>query len=427
LEPETRSLDDRDAALAHAITDGAVSRWLTLAHLLNAALDRPLATLQAELQGVLLCGAAQLILLDRIPVHAAIDESVELAKGFVRLGAGPMVNAVLRRVASMRGEAIEVREGGESEALASGAIPIRGVRWARLVDAKLPSDPMERLAVATSHPPALLARWSQKLGSRIAQDLSFHSLADPPTILFTAFARDTLPPTLSPHEVPGHHVFTGTHAELVALLGSRADLWVQDPSSTAAIEQSRHLKPRLIVDLCAGQGTKTRQLAATFPEAMIVASDPDPTRSRTLREGFTGHERVRVLPPEALLDEFTGRADLVLLDVPCSNTGVLARRHEAKYRAETSGSADASSQIARLVALQKRIVEDALLILSRSPRGRILYATCSIDPRENREVAEWACSRHRFRLEHEASHLPIGRPGGAASGYRDGSYSALLG
>ncbi len=423
LELDRRALDARDAALAHAITDTAISRWLTLAHLLNAALDRPLASLQAELQSILLTGAAQLIFLDRIPPHAAIDQSVELSKSFVRPGAAPMVNAVLRRVAGMRGDSLPppTTPPHTPEDMPLDAVPLEDGRWLALQSVALPHDPIERLAVATSHPVDLLRRWRRTLDAPSLLALAMHSLANPPTILNTSFAGAPLPGFLAPHQTPGHSVLNGSREDLIALLRTRNDLWVQDPSSSAAIEHARHLRPRLIVDYCAGQGTKTRQLALTFPNAHIVASDPDPARFRTLRDTFAGHASVKVVPAETLHAEVAARADLILLDVPCSNTGVLARRREAKYRA-----AEAGNQFDRLLALQRRIVDECLPLLSRSPRGRILYATCSIDPRENRDVAAWACSTHRFRLEHEVERQPQGRPAAPPAAYADGSYSALL-
>src|SRR5262249_2746188 len=141
-----------------------------------------------------------------------------------------------------------------------------------------------------------------------------------------------VPESLAPHDQHGSHLFTGSRAELVALLDSRCDLWVQDPASSRAIASVAHLRPSLVIDFCAGQGTKTRQLAATFPEVQIIATDTDAARYETLRTTFRHAARVRVVRPETLLSEFAGRADLILLDVPCSNTGVLARRVEARYR-----------------------------------------------------------------------------------------------
>lgn len=437
VEPDTPRadhLDPRDAALAHAIYHAAISRWLSLAHLLHAALGKPLSALQPELQGVLIAGAAQLWLLDRIPTHAAIDESVDLAKQMVRLGAAGICNVALRRLAEMRDPATDPTTGSTlplrpPEIPPTDAFPVQSARARRMLGVAWSTDPLERLAQATGHHHDQIVQWADRLatatepGPAVAARLAWHSLADAPTILNTTFAAAPLPQSLTPHAHPGHHVFTGAHAELVDLLAARGDLWVQDPSSSLAIEQARHLRPRLIVDACAGQGTKTRQLAHTFPDARIIASDPDHGRSQRLRDLLAAHpwgKRVEVIPPRDLILRIAGQADLILLDVPCSNSGVLARRAEARLRF-------GRAQTQRLNDLQRQIVADAIPLLRTSPRGKILYATCSIDRDENQEIVNWAIRWHRFRIEHEVFRLPQGLPGDPPSDYADGAYSALLG
>ncbi len=421
---QTEGLDERDAALAHAIQDAVVRRWITLECLLDTALKTPLRSLEPALQAVLLSGAAQVFFLDRVPVHAAINESVELAKRLVRAGAGAVTNAVLRKMAVLRGE-------GAPEPGSDAVVTLRGVPRDRLAlsdgrllalgSAVLPEDEIERLAAATGHPTWLIRRWRAQLGAEAALSLAYHSLCAPPTVLNTAHAAAPLPETLAPHAQAGHHVFTGGRGELVQLLDARGDLWVQDAASARAVASVAHLRPAVIIDACAGQGTKTRQLAATFPGARIIASDTDPTRFQTLARGFHGHPRVQVVPARELLERCHGSADLLLLDVPCSNTGVLARRAEARYRCS-------DEQLQRLTAIQRQIIADTLPLLRAGPaRGQILYSTCSLDQEENRAIAEWACRWHSFRVLARSATIPQGQPGGEASGYHDGAYSALLG
>lgn len=417
----TDGLADRDAALAHGIYDAAIRRWHTLGYLLDRVLTQPLRLLEPALQGVLLGGAAQLLLMDRIPAHAAIDESVELAKRLVRPGAGGLANAVLRKVALMRAESPD----GEPPVMSPrDRLPLSDGRWLRLSGPLLPEREPERTAVSTSHPDWLMRRWGVRFSSAGVLDLALHSLASPPVILNTAHAAGPLPASLVPHSLPGHHIFAGDRAELLSLLGSRADIWVQDPASTRAVAGAAHLTPSLVIDACAGQGTKTRQLAATFPEARIVATDADPQRLRTLAkvfgEGSGG--RVEVVRPADLLPRFAGKADLVLLDVPCSNTGVLARRVEAKYRCD-------EQQLTRLVEIQRQIIDSTVPLLSApggQRRGRILYSTCSIDDEENGQQVAWAVRTFQLRVERSHAELPAGRPGGDPATYHDGSYSALL-
>jgi 16S rRNA (cytosine967-C5)-methyltransferase len=284
----------------------------------------------------------------------------------------------------------------------------------------LPEDSLQRLAVATGHPVELLRLWSKSMSLREVRALALHGIIRPPVILNTAHATGAPAADLAEaHSAPGHHVFTGTRAQLVKLLEGRHDLWVQDPASSLAVESVTDLSPKLIVDACAGQGTKTRQLAETFPDAQIVATDIDHPRRAALEQAFASGphaERVTVIHHDRL-DEWAGKADLVLLDVPCSNTGVLARRVEARYRAT-------EAVVTELQSLQRQIVANAVKLLA--PGGSILYSTCSLDPRENEDMVEWATRWHGFESTRMHRRMPSGGPGEADTTYSDGSFAALL-
>jgi 16S rRNA (cytosine967-C5)-methyltransferase len=196
---------------------------------------------------------------------------------------------------------------------------------------------------------------------------------------------------------------------------------VQDPSSAGAIRSIADLRPRLIVDLCAGQGTKTRQLAATFPEARILATDIDAERFARLQATFAKSSQVEVAPFQRVRDASLMKADLVLLDVPCSNTGVLPRRVEARYRFSAKTTAS-------ITEAQRQLIADSIPLLNTAPGSKpaILYATCSIEPEENQAQAAWARQWHRFAISRERLVLPAGGPGDPATGYHDGAYSVLL-
>lgn len=412
-----------DLALAHAIHDAAVRRFLTLRFLLQACLTQPFDELEARVRGVLLAGAAQLALLDRVPAHAAINHAVEWAKVVVRPGAGALVNAVLRKIAQLAPEDAPRAAEPRHEAVADGRadlprdrLPLGEGAWRVLAAPVLPEEAPERLSISMSLPRWLIDRWTARLGAPAARHLALHALAEPPVVLNTAHTAGPVRGA-APHEESGRAVFEGARHELVALLRSRADVWVQDAASAGAVESIADLRPGLIIDMCAGRGTKTRQLAAMFPSARICATDADERRLNALRSVFQGHDRVTVAGVRATLRANVGRADLVLLDVPCSNSGVLARRPEARYRAD-------EEHLRSLVDLQRQIVADSIPLLADG--GRILYATCSIEPEENHAMAEWAAKWHRFVPRRERLDVPRGLPGGPSFRYRDGGYSVLL-
>src|SRR5262249_29649792 len=158
-----------------------------------------------------------------------------------------------------------------------------------------PEDANSRLEIVTSTPRELLRGWSKSMSALDVRKLAIHGLRTGPVIINGAHAKAPLPESAVAHTAPGHFVWTGAHDELVALLRSRSDIWVQDPASSLAVESAAHLTPSLIIDACAGLGTKTRQLAATFPNAKIIATDIDLPRLSTLRRTFAGQDQVQVI------------------------------------------------------------------------------------------------------------------------------------
>lgn len=411
-EPDTTGLDRRDGALAHAIYDIITRRWLAIEWIAGKLLRRPWADSHPAFRATILVGAAQILFLDRVPPHAAVNESVDWAKNHGGLAASRAINAVLRQIVDLAGDRVRRPSWTDQP----DELPLPDGQALVLNAPILPTDPIDRLAAATSHAPALLRSWLRTMSLREVRAVALHAIVQPPIILNTAHAIEPLPETTTPHIVPGHHVFTGTHDELLQLLNARSDLWVQDPASSLAVESIRDLQPKLIIDPCAGLGTKTRQLRATFPNARIIASDVDRPRFATLSKVFKGSEQVTVVPYPNLRDH-VGKADLVLLDVPCSNTGVLARRPEARHRFDRE-------RLESLTAVQRQIIADSIPLLT--PAARILYSTCSLDAAENEEQARWAARWHSLSPSRESRRRPEGGPGEPPERYTDGSYSVLL-
>lgn len=425
VDPDTRGLPPRDAALARAIYDCVLRRWLTLEVLLQPRLKRPIETIEPRVRAALMAGAAQVLFFDRVPAHAAIHETVEWAKRRVRPGAGGMVNAVLRRISELPAGIEDSPAGGSawSSLEAPGAIErdrlaLSDGRALILKGEELPDAPGPRAAAATSHPAWLLERWAAVHGWAVTLRIAMHGLIVPPVILNTEHCKR--PEGLAgcrPHSIDGHAVFEGDHEALGALLATEKDVWVQDPASAEAMRRVGSLSPSVVIDACAGNGTKTNQLSRVFPEAEVVACDPDRRRSETLRRAFEGHPRVRVIDFGSLYESEVGRADLVLLDVPCSNTGVLARRLEARYRV-------GGKLLKRLADEQRQIIADSIRLLG--PGGSILYSTCSLEPEENWANAAWAAEWHRLTPGEPSAILPGGVPGQDTAQYTDGSWSVLL-
>jgi len=409
LSPDAADLPPRERGLALALYRTVMQRWLTLEAVLRPHVSQPLTQLEPAMRAILLSGAAQLLFMERLPDFAVVDASVQQAKQRMRLGAGRMVNAALRRVA----ELVVARREDTPWAPAPDRVPWRG-GYIELAEPLLPepSDLSGHLAAATSHPRALVEAWLAFHGRETAMRLLRHSAVEPPTIVAAPDADAADAPHLRAHAEPGFFLWQGEPSALRAFLAETEERRVQDPTAAAPVEQTAGVEPALIVDACAGRGTKTRQLAARHPAARILASDPDPQRARSLAEAFAGHERVEVVGPKQLRP-FTGRADLLVLDVPCTNTGVLARRPEARYRYR-------EKSLKSLIRRQQRIIEQHADLLRDD--GLLLYSTCSIEPVENAMQVRWA----ETALSRKTMVSRATLPGGSGRTYHDGGYFAIL-
>ncbi len=466
LDPQPLSvpgfgLDPREARLATAIHRAAMQRWLTAEYLLDQFLRQPCRRLQAELRGVLMAGAVQLLFFDRLPAYAVVDESVNLARQLVRKNARGLVNAVLRKLA----DAIDHHDAKTPWSPAANRLPVEAGTLFLKSDC-LP-DPathwVKHVSVVTSHPSALVERWLAIFGPQTTQQLCHHGIQTPPIIVAvepgsgqvvewpsgqvsekTDSDLPPLPPgegrgegatvignrllldvtahhsstigecNFTPHTTPGYLVWQSDHAALTQFLKQHPARRVQDPASAQPVLQLEGLSPKIIIDLCAGRGTKTRQLALMFPHARIIASDVDAQRTVSLHEVAVDFKNVQVIAPEKLDHALAGdKADLLLLDVPCSNTAVLARRPEARYRFRPS-------TIQSLVALQRDIIARGLSLAA--PGAHLLYATCSLDPSESQEQAQHMVTEHSLTLLRETHDLPAG----TGATYHDGYFAALL-
>ncbi len=418
--PDVAELDARDAAFARAIELTAIRRWTTITACIRPHLSKAWHLLEKPIQAALVGGTAQLLFMS-VPPHAAVDGSVEWVKRALRPGAAAFVNAVLRKVADNIAEELPV---GASEILdrkRRDLIPLSNGGAIRLKSEVFSEEHATRLAEQTSVGRELLLQWIAQFGWDAAVACALHTLVEPP-IVVTPSGNASTNPHMRPHSKEGFALWTGPHDAMLQWLADDSTLArrVQDSTSAESVAMAaRHLfqAPRLIVDLCAGRGTKTRQLAALYPSATVLATDPDPVRFASLCELAQGHPSIRALDPEALLREAAGRTDLLVLDVPCSNTGVLARRAEARYRF-------AKKRLDSVLGKQREIADPAVGLLQAG--GMLLYTTCSIETAENTRQAKRLAKVHDLSLIVDRLVLPSGVPGEAPEAYADGGYHALL-
>jgi 16S rRNA (cytosine967-C5)-methyltransferase len=377
-----------DRSLCQELVYGIVRRQATLDWLITR---KTAGRAQKETLRLLLqLGLYQMFWLDRIPNHAAVHETVELAK---QLGLGPQagfLNAVLRAY---------TRERVETENL--------------LMELKTTQP-----ALGYSHPEWLCQRWSARWGpERAAQLMQWNNTA-PPT-----FARvnslKTNPAQLAAQWETERVKFaarswdwTGdglvfqldSHPPLEGLRSFREGLfYVQDPGTLLA---PRELEPRpgeSVLDLCAAPGGKTTFLAQLMQNrGRIIAQDVQPGRLGLIRENCArlGTTCVEVsLAPNAIIPSPAKRFDRILLDAPCSNTGVMRRRVDLRWRIQPG-------EIERLRLAQLELLRQAAPRLK--PGGVLVYSTCSLEPEENSGVVQQFLAEHPlFKLEEERELLPF--------------------
>ena len=402
-------LDPRDARLSIAIDHQSTLRWMTLQAIIEPHLKQSWTGLKPVVRAALLGGSAQLLLMDRVPDHAVLHETVEWIKSSSQPRAAGLVNAILRRVCDVRKGTIERADPSRRDVLlrSDGS----GIELSKPLFA---ADEELRFEQQCSCPSLLMDHWTKLFGSEDARHLALHGIVEAPLIVSTT-SDEAIADLSDAHEIPGYRVVRPGNS-VKTILDADPDAIIQDPASADPVRATVGLNPGCILDLCAGRGTKTRLLAKQHPNSRVVATDFDIKLIDDLRSATNSLDNVEVRRFNQL-EELRNQVDLLVMDVPCSNTAVLARRCEARYRFNMKS-------LKQLVDQQRQIVADALPFLSHS--GHLLYSTCSIDPAENEEQARWILKWHDFKLTSERRMNPRGTPGDPATIYHDGSYHCLL-
>jgi 16S rRNA (cytosine967-C5)-methyltransferase len=429
-------LTKRDRHLAEELVYGVIRHRTSLDLILAAVSSRPVEMIDPALREILRQAVYQSFFLTRIPDHAAVDEAVRLARAFGGDSGAAFVNAVLRAAMPLRaGRGFGRPAGAERRS----AFSWRGGEHVRLSRALLPGpegDPACWLGSYYSYPHWLIEQLSVEYGAERAEEiLAWGNEVPPVTVRVNCLRTDleTLAARSPADLTAAGQIFSGcssaAHGELPAsyrlkieiplaeLPGFQRGLFtVQDETQQRA---APWLAPRAgdeILDLCAAPGGKSTHLAELSANgARILACDADERRLGLLPKSATrlglGGIATRAMACPPLPPELVRRFDKVLADVPCSNTGSMNRRVEARWRAKPES-------VAELVGRQRELLGAALA--AAKPSGQVLYTTCSLLGAENGEVVRTLLSEHpEWRIAREETVLPH-------SGVRDGGYLALI-
>ncbi len=413
IQIETSELKPQDIALAHAIFKTGLHRWRTIEAILNKFSHKKFKTYRPAIQGVLASAVAQFVFMQRIPDHAVANESVKVAKQILRQGEPALINAICRNIT----ESISSVEKGEWLPSERSVPTEDGYVNFTVRVMPHPGNPLTHLAVATSLSDMIVKQWGKAYGWGQASELCQHACATGPLVLKVedSFEIEVGHLNYIAHQEAGFILWQGSYTAMTDFLTENPERRVQDVASVRVMEATRKLRPKRILDYCAGKGTKTKQAATMHPDAQVIAMDVDQKRGAILAESLASISSVQVVAPDAVkqaVDAMDG-VDLLMLDVPCTNSGVLGRRLEARYRFNAQRLAD-------LVEIQREIVEKTVPMLVVG--GHLLYSTCSLEAEENVDQVDWICQTLGFELISFEQTLPKG----IAETYQDGSYYALL-
>jgi 16S rRNA (cytosine967-C5)-methyltransferase len=400
LSREFRSaaLSPSDTGLCRELVSGGV-RWRRL---LDWLIER--ATKGREqrpvIREILRLGLYQIFFLSRIPEHAIVDESVRLAKAENCLGQAGFINAMMRRF----------------------------LREREQITRDIADLQKARPALGQSHPDWLYERWEERWGrEKTIRLMEWNNQPAPTCARVNRLLTDSgslakrwedegveVSPIDCDWAATGDLFHLRKHPPLESL-GSFSDglFYVQDPSTLLSVSLLDPQPGQAVLDLCAAPGGKTCHIAERMKnEGQLSALDIRESRLKLLRENC---DRMRVTCATlGQADETTAgeaKFDRVLVDVPCTNTGVIRRRLDLRWRLSPGQT--------------KRLADEQLQLLVRAaahakPDGQLVYSTCSIEPEENEQlVARFLEANPSWQLAAERSLHPV-------ENHTDGAYAARL-
>lgn len=392
-------LSPADRHLCQELAYGIVRWQATLDWLIARKTDA--RALKPALRNLLQLGLYQIFWLDRIPNHAAVHETVELAKESRLHAQAGFINAVLRGY---------LREFDATRGL--------------LAELK-----RRQPHLGYSHPEWLADRWQQRWGAdRAAQLMEWNNTppktyarvntlkADPGKLLTQWRDEGVEYDFFRRHWIEENLVFElKSHPPLGQLPSFQQGLfYVQDPSTLLAVRELDPQPGETVLDLCAAPGGKLTAIAQLMRnEGRLLAHDTTSDRLDLVRQNCArlGVTCVQTLLPSTLNAQPSTVFDRILIDAPCSNTGVMRRRVDLRWRIRPE-------EVGRLRATQLELLRQAAALLK--PGGTLLYSTCSLEPEENSDlVSEFLAGRADFKLDRTRELLPF------ADGV-DGTYVARL-
>lgn len=365
LPPLQQKVSDKDKALLQELCFGVLRTLPQLEFLLGQLMSRPMTGKQRSLHYLIMVGFYQL-LYTRIPPHAALAETVEGAVSLKKMQFKGLVNGVLRNFQRRQEELLNAAAQDESHWL----LP----QWLLKRLQKAYPQQWQSITEASNHRPPMWLRVNRQHGSRDAWLTRLREQGTDGLIHPHYPDAVRLESPQSVHALPGF---------------DKGDVTVQDASAQGCMIYLEPENGDSVLDLCAAPGGKTTHILEIAPKANVLAVDIDPQRLKRVHENLTrlGMEAEVKMGDGRFPEKWCGERqfDRILLDAPCSATGVIRRHPDIKWLRR-------DSDIAELAQLQREILDAIWPHLK--PGGTLVYATCSILPEENKEQISAFLKRH---------------------------------
>ncbi len=375
LEKSLHGLDGETRARAHALYFGCVRHYGRISSLVAAFSKHSPRGLTAA---ILYLGLAECLMSPPEKLPAVIDFTVEQAKKLVSPAEVKFINALLRRA---------------SEQLSFQPVP----------------DNLSDIAAYYSHPEWLVERWWNEWGKNESIKLLEWN-QDVPSNYIRLERGNKVPDEFRPTQWQYFYEFTGSRIDSLHSLLETACAYIQDPSTRLSVEKLKPESGESVLDLCASPGGKARQIAGRMSDSgsLLACLELPGKRIKRLEENLkpVKHINWKIIEKDLRKlssEDFTCQGlpavyDAILLDAPCSNTGVIQRRPDVKLRLKPETPAE-------MARLQLDLLQHAAGFLKEG--GRLVYSTCSIEPEENEGVIDdFLQNTSGFELESGQRYLP---------------------
>ncbi|MBN2377083.1 MAG: 16S rRNA (cytosine(967)-C(5))-methyltransferase RsmB [Sedimentisphaerales bacterium] len=441
---KSTSLKDADKRLAAELAWGSCRRLITLDFLLTRHSNRPIAKIDPLVRQILRVGLYQLLFLERTPDFAVLSESVQQCKSARLLSAGGFVNAILRSVQSHIKGPVKFSPDEMTKRFSRSIIRTTNDAAIQFKTEILP-HPCKKSAkyfsVAFGYPRWLMERWLKYFSMDQLAEICSAGNTRPSLNLRANRLRCTVEQLqnrlneagLTSEKIP-HGVQLNAPAAPDHLPGFQQGWFSIQDSTAMTVAPTLAPQPgQRILDLCAAPGGKTTHLAELMDNrGQIVACDVNHQKLNLVRQNCDrlGISIVKTCLPEQLqtISQQDNGFDAILIDTPCSNTAVLARRVEVRHRLNPI-------DIKNLRKIQMELLIKASTMLR--PNGLLLYSTCSIDNAENELLVQDFLSENAlFKLEEQSLTFPSAghftpsadepAPPASQLGYHDGGFTAKL-